>query len=51
MCAHEFVIVDTKGDYAERQHVAGVVPVRLDDRRKVTSSTNEIIRITITDNQ
>jgi tRNA(Ile)-lysidine synthase len=45
------VIVDTKGDYAEQQHVAGVVPVRLDDHYKVTPSTKEIIRITITDNQ
>ena len=45
------VLVDTKGDYAEQQHVAGVVPVRLDDHYKVTSSTKEIIRITITDNQ
>lgn len=45
------VIVDCKGDHAEQQHVAGVVPVRLDDHYKVTSSTKEIIRITITDNQ
>ena len=45
------VIVDTKGDYAEQQHVAGVVPVRLDDHYKVTPSTKEIIRFTITDNQ
>ena len=44
------VIVDTKGDYAEQQHVAGVLPVRLDDHYKVTGQTKEIIRITITDN-
>ena len=49
--ASAVVIVDCKGDYAEQQHVAGVVPVRLDDHYKVTSSTKEIIRITITDNQ
>jgi tRNA(Ile)-lysidine synthase len=45
------VLVDCKGDYAEQQHVAGVVPVRLDGHYKVTSATREIIRITITDNQ
>ena len=49
--ASAVVIVDCKGDYAEQQHVAGVVPVRLDDHYKVTSSTREIIRITITDNR
>ena len=45
------VLVDCKGDYAQQQHVAGVVPVRLDDHYKVTASTKEIIRITITDNR
>ena len=45
------VIVDCKGDYAEQQHVAGVLPARIDDHYKVTGSTKEIIRITITDNQ
>ena len=49
--ASAVVLVDCKGDYAEQQHVAGVVPVRLDDHYKVTASTKEIIRITITDNQ
>ena len=45
------VIVDCKGDFAEQQHVAGVLPVRIDDHYKVTESTKEIIRITLTDNQ
>jgi tRNA(Ile)-lysidine synthase len=49
--ASAVVLVDCKGDYAEQQHVAGVVPVRIDDHYKVTSSTREIIRITITDNR
>ena len=49
--ASAVVIVDCKGDYAEQQHVAGVVPVRLDDHYKVTASTKEILRITITDNR
>ena len=49
--ASAVVIVDCKGDHAEQQHVAGVVPVRLDDHYKVTTATKEIIRITITDNQ
>ena len=44
------VIVDCKGDYAEQQHVAGVLPVRIDDHYKVTATTSEIIRITLTDN-
>ena len=45
------VIVDCKGKHAEQQHVAGVLPVRVDDCYKVSSNTKEIIRITITDNQ
>ena len=45
------VIVDCRGDMAENQHVAAVVPVRIDDRYKVTSDTKEIIRIRITDNR
>ena len=48
--ASAVVIIDTKGDYAEQQHVAGVLPVRIDDHYKVTGHTKEIIRITITDN-
>ena len=45
------VIVDCRGDLAEKQHVAAVLPVRIDDRYKVTSDTKEIIRIRITDNR
>ena len=44
------VVVDCKGDHAEKQHVAAVVPVRPDDHYKVTESTKEIIRITQKDN-
>ena len=45
------VVVDCKGDSAEFQHVAALLPVRMDDRYKVTRTTKEIIRITLTDNQ
>ena len=45
------VVVDCKGDYAEKQHVAAVVPVRLDNHYRVTESTKQILRITLTDNQ
>jgi tRNA(Ile)-lysidine synthase len=45
------VVVDCKGDSAELQHVAALLPVRMDDRYKVTGNTKEIIRITLTDNQ
>ena len=45
------VLVDCKGDLAEQQHVAGLLSVRMDDRYKVTGTTKEIIRITLTDNQ
>ena len=44
------VIVDCRGDSAEQQHVAAVLPVRIDDRYKVTEDTTRIIRIRITDN-
>ena len=44
------VVVDCKGNHAEKQHVAGVLPIRPDDNYKVTGQTKEIIRITITDN-
>ena len=44
------VIVDCRGDLAEQQHVAAVLPVRIDDRYKVTEDTTRIIRIRITDN-
>jgi tRNA(Ile)-lysidine synthase len=49
--ASAIAIVDCGGDYAEQQHVAGLLPIRLDDHYKVTSSTREIIRITLTYNQ
>ncbi len=45
------VVVDCKGDSAELQHVAALLPVRMDDRYKVMGNTKEIIRITLTDNQ
>ena len=45
------VIVDCRGDMAENQRVTAVLPVRIDDRYKVTSDTKEIIRIRITDNR
>lgn len=41
------VLVDCTGDLAEKQHVAGVAGVRIDDRYKVTSATQTIIRITL----
>ena len=41
------ILVDMTGDFAEQQHVAGVAGVRIDDRYKVTDTTETIIRITI----
>ena len=41
------ILVDMTDDFAEQQHVAGVAGVRIDDRYKVTDSTETIIRITI----
>lgn len=42
------VIVDTTTEgLAEKQHVAGILGLRIDDRYKVGASTPEIIRITI----
>ena len=42
------VIVDTMTEgLAEKQHVAGILGLRIDDSYKVGSSTAEIIRITI----
>ena len=41
------IIVDCADDLAEKQHVAGVVGVRIDDRYKVSYNTETIIRITI----
>lgn len=44
------VIVDCRGDMAQQQHVAAALPVRIDDRYKVTKDTTRIIRIRITEN-
>ena len=41
------MIVDCKGDLAELQHIAGIMGLRMDDRYKITSKTETIIRITI----
>ena len=41
------ILVDMAGDFAEQQHVAGVVGVRIDGRYKVTDNTETVIRITI----
>jgi tRNA(Ile)-lysidine synthase len=41
------MIVDCKGDIAEQQHIAGILCRRMDDRYKITSETETIIRITI----
>ena len=41
------MIVDCKGDLAEQQHIAGILGRRMDDRYKITSETETIIRITI----
>ena len=41
------IIVDCADDLAEKQHVAGVAGVRIDDRYKVSDNTETIIRITI----
>ncbi len=41
------IIVDCADDLAEKQHVAGVAGVRIDDRYKVSDNTETIIKITI----
>ena len=41
------IIVDCADDLAEKQHVAGVAGVRIDDRYKVSYNTETIIKITI----
>ena len=48
--AASVIIVDCKGDFAEQQHVAGVLSVRIDEHYKVSKGTKEIIRITLTEN-
>ena len=45
------IIVDTHTEgLAEQQHIAGVLGVRIDDRYKVTRSTQNVIRLTILEN-
>lgn len=41
------VIVDCSEDMAQRQHVAGLLGVRIDDRYKVSAETENIIKITL----
>ena len=48
--ADAIVIVDCRGDCAQLQHVAAVLPVRIDDHYKVTEDTRNIIRIRIAEN-
>ena len=44
-------MVDTQTEgLAEQQHIAGILGVRIDDRYKVTKSTQNVIRLTILDN-
>ena len=45
------IIVDTQTEgLAEQQHIAGILGVRIDDRYKVTKSTQNVIRLTVLDN-
>lgn len=41
------MIVDCKGELAQQQHVAGILGWRMDNRYRITSETETIIRITI----
>ena len=41
------VLVDCNGDMAEKQHVAALLGVRIDDRYKVSERTTSVIRITM----
>lgn len=43
------VVVDCQNDMAEKQHVAALLPVRIDNAYKVSSETRNIIRIKITE--
>ena len=45
------VVVDCRGDFAEKQHVTAVLPIRIDNYYKVTQETIRIISIALTDNQ
>ena len=45
------IMVDTQTEgLAEQQHIAGILGVRIDDRYRVTKSTQNVIRLTILDN-
>ena len=45
------IMVDTQTEgLAEQQHIAGILGVRIDERYKVTKSTQNVIRLTILDN-
>jgi tRNA(Ile)-lysidine synthase len=42
------IVVDTQTeDYAAQQHIAALMGVRIDDRYKVTQSTETVIRLTV----
>ena len=44
------ILVDSRGDLAENQHIAGVIGYRIDERYKVDMSTTKIILMTILNN-
>ena len=44
------ILVDSRGDLAENQHIAGVIGYRIDERYKVDMSTTKIISMTILNN-
>ena len=48
--AKALMILDCRGDLAERQHVAGVLGYRIDDRYKVDHTTRSIVLMTILNN-
>ena len=48
--AKALMIVDCRGDFAENQHIAGVLGYRIDDRYKVDQTTRNIILMTILNN-
>ena len=48
--AKALMIFDCRGDLAERQHVAGVMGYRIDDRYKVDHTTRSIVLMTILNN-
>ena len=44
------ILVDSRGDLAENQHIASVIGYRIDERYKVDVSTTKIISMTILNN-